>query len=383
MASIPMSDPRSQPARVSATAGRADGSRLEGLDALRGLAALLVFLHHGRADELGLGPLGRSGQLGVVVFFVLSGYLIWRPFVDGEVDLRRYAIRRLARIYPAYLAALVALSLVHGSRQLLDFPAHFLLLAQNNDPRTFQTLLYPAWTLQLEVTFYVLAPIVATVARGRVAWLVALGLASLLTAAAIRLTSTLDPGELARTLSGFPLKAWLFVPGMLLAVAAARRPDVVAFLGSRRGSAVAAAAFLLALAVTPVERLPHSQNGNVLLEGLGVLIAVPLVAACLNGRGRLPVLVGFGAALSYPFYLWHADVLDLLHSTGLHGWAWLAVGLALTTVIAVASYRLVEQPALQLARRWEDRVVDGWRSVDLLRRRSVRAAARRLGDSSA
>lgn len=84
------------------------GHRDAGLDALRAIAALMVFVHHAQLPFVSDWISGLSA--GVLVFFALSGYLLYRPFVVArttgrDVDLAAYAVRRLARIMPAYLVA--------------------------------------------------------------------------------------------------------------------------------------------------------------------------------------------------------------------------------------------------------------------------------------
>src|SRR4051794_40093700 len=96
-----------------------DRSRSAPLDGLRGLAALSVLVYHVALATVGAGAVaGAAGALhfGVPVFFVLSGLLLYLPFVRARMDgrprpsLRRYAVRRLARIVPAYWAALLGLN---------------------------------------------------------------------------------------------------------------------------------------------------------------------------------------------------------------------------------------------------------------------------------
>lgn len=99
---------------------------LAGADGVRALACLWVFGHHVvlllDLPHRGAGKLfGRYGPLGVVVFFVLSGFLLaqpwWRALASGgpPPDLRDYARRRAARIVPAYALCLVVSFLVFGA----------------------------------------------------------------------------------------------------------------------------------------------------------------------------------------------------------------------------------------------------------------------------
>src|SRR3954470_1236399 len=97
-------------------------ARLGGLDALRAVAAGLVFVCHAALfwsqqtdswHETSRSAAAQLGTFGVAIFFVISGCVIFRPFLGGRpVDLVAYARRRLARIVPAYWVALVVFALV-------------------------------------------------------------------------------------------------------------------------------------------------------------------------------------------------------------------------------------------------------------------------------
>ena len=108
------------------------------MDGLRGLAALAVVVLHvwmytdanfpkpGRTDLLdrAIGEL----RIAVVLFFVLSGFLLAQPWINGRPPaLGRYAVRRFARIAPAYWAAVIgSLALLHGTGHGRDIAVHDL-----------------------------------------------------------------------------------------------------------------------------------------------------------------------------------------------------------------------------------------------------------------
>ena len=193
----------------------AERTRSGGIDALRVLAAAMVFVFHaGSAYRLtGLGPLGARGSNGVLLFFVISGYVLWLPFARGTVDLRGYASRRIRRIYPAYLAALIGCALLSGTA----VPLSYLLFLQSPNIADPRTLLAVSWTLVIEVAFYATLPLLGMALR----WvsprhrptaiilvggmLVLLSLASV--GSAIPLTG---PLSLARY-------GWMFIPGIFVA----------------------------------------------------------------------------------------------------------------------------------------------------------------------
>jgi peptidoglycan/LPS O-acetylase OafA/YrhL len=172
------------------------GRYLGGLDGLRGLACLAVILAHCFAHFAPITtPTGVAQVLsqGLTVFFALSGMLIYTPFArdiatgSRRLDVRRYARRRLLRVYPVYLAIFLfvdfALRAVYvtnavdtskpgtdaGTGMMTD-PGSFLLnlsLLQTFFPHTIQTGINPSWSLTTELTFYAILPILALPLVGR------------------------------------------------------------------------------------------------------------------------------------------------------------------------------------------------------------------------
>src|SRR5579872_3386604 len=151
------------------------------LDALRGTTALLVLASH--ADLLGGATPDRalvnlsgffihSMALSVDLFFALSGYLVAGPFIRALVEgtplpeLRDYALRRGSRILPAYWVALGVVLVVArpAGVHVWQLPVHFLLL-QSLVPGESQMIFFVAWTLGLEMVFYLLLPVVARMVR--------------------------------------------------------------------------------------------------------------------------------------------------------------------------------------------------------------------------
>ncbi|MEI9939933.1 MAG: acyltransferase [Pseudomonadota bacterium] len=151
------------------------GERDEALDGLRGIAALTVVLFHCGVD-LHAPPLFMPGFTGVHLFFVLSGYLISRPFwarLSSEQPLpswRKYAARRFVRIYPTYFVALVVFVAMRfaghlhapGFRSVL---LHALLVFNWGAPAEFLAINVVMWTLAIEAQFYLIVPIAAAFAN--------------------------------------------------------------------------------------------------------------------------------------------------------------------------------------------------------------------------
>ena len=100
--------------------------------------------------------------MGVTIFFVISGFLLYRPFVRshlharGKIALESFWWRRALRIFPAYWVALIAAILLFRSTSLhgfWDYTRHFLLV-QIYQPKYGLAGIVPTWTLAVELSFY-------------------------------------------------------------------------------------------------------------------------------------------------------------------------------------------------------------------------------------
>ena len=267
-------------------------------------------------------------QNGVMLFFCLSGYLLYRPFVRGRVVLRDYFRNRAVRIIPAYLVALIGVTMLSGDRTFLEKPLTFLLLAQNYDPSTWQGFLGVSWTLVLEAQFYVTLPILAFVIGRSVLRLAVVGAASFMLVLFLAMQSwDVDPRLVTST---YPAMFWAFVPGMWLAL----RPD-----DDRRF----ASSWILVGGIALLVVGTFSPWASVdVPSALGSLFVVGWTVARRPALGLLAPLAAAGAALTYSMYLWHVDVIRAFGG----GPASVIAGLAIASVI----YVLIERPILRLGR---------------------------------
>src|SRR5258708_24969859 len=112
---------------------RVDSFYRPGLDILRALAFLLVFVAHGLVSELDkptqLGAIGRAGEFGVCVFFFLSSYLITELLLREKrethtIHIPAFYVRRILRIWPLYFAML-GVGRIYG----LFYPTLYVFLA--------------------------------------------------------------------------------------------------------------------------------------------------------------------------------------------------------------------------------------------------------------
>ena len=375
----------------------ASSSRVPELDAVRAIAVLGVLAGHayllgGTAPpHTSRAPgdmLINAGGQGIWLFFALSGYLIAGPFVRalarGEPlpGTGRYALRRAARILPAYWIALAALLVVVPvSLDWWQLPLHGALL-HNLVPGEGQAVFFVAWTLGIEALFYAFVPLAAWAAR-RVAGGGATAAAPGAAARPLR-PRTLAAGVLALWAASIAWSLWAaaeypnvgpfaavenadvfrlslpallsaFCPGILVAVAREAGSPLL----DRRAEPLLA----LALALAAAALLLNTASSTVLLDASRQVWAVAaglVLVAALAGWGRLGptarALAPIGL-VSYGLYLWHWVALKALQDAGVSveaGFAsWplrIAVLLAASLPFAVASWLLVEKPLLRLTR---------------------------------
>lgn len=173
--------------------GSSFGTRLSGIEGLRALAASTVLVYHvwlfaaPGGHQPGLGYLGRfmpDLAFGVILFFGLSGFLLYRPFAaallrgDRRTSFPQYLRNRALRILPAYWAILLITSFVLGSTRIRDSEGELVtaplsdpaavaqnaFLVQNYQPRGVVTGIGPAWSLAVEVVFYLTLPLLVLMA---------------------------------------------------------------------------------------------------------------------------------------------------------------------------------------------------------------------------
>jgi peptidoglycan/LPS O-acetylase OafA/YrhL len=354
------------------------------LDGVRGLAALLVVLTHvgyQTGETIGgvHGALLARADFGVALFFVLSGLLLYRPWVVAEATgsavpgWGRYYRRRAVRILPAYWLALLAVLMLapHDGRSAADVVANTTLTQVYGGGHLLADFTQ-TWSLCTEILFYLLLPPVA-VAVGRLAGPPArLGLLAAVMAANLVWTG-LAATEALPTLAStwLPGHAGWFAAGMLLAALtddAARRPDSLPGrwqrdFADRPGTVVLLAVTVAALAVTPLAGprtlAPTTPGESVVKELLYGVVALLLVAAALVASPGTPLARVLGAPMArwtgrvgYGVFLWHLLVLDgVMHLLGtpLFGGDALRVGVltvAGSLLVAWLSWTVLERPLL-------------------------------------
>lgn len=334
-------------------------SRIPSLDGLRGISIALVLAGHlsGTRNLLGGGRLPdvhTLGDLGVRVFFVISGFLITGLLLDeidrrGRISVARFYARRALRIFPAaylYMAVVLGLGAAGILRLAPDDAVHALTYTVNYHHMRSWYVSH-LWSLGVEEQFYLGWPLVLALLGRRIG----LGLAAALVVAApvVRVVTFAGfPDRRVEIGEAFSTVADALATGCLLAGLRARlgrSPRYLAFLRSRWFFVVAglgAAAF----AFDRFAFIDYALGQTILNVAIALAIdrwtrfpegAVGLV---LNGRA----LVWLGT-LSYSIYLWHAPFVNPIARGDATVFP---VSVALAFACAVASYRLLERPLLGL-----------------------------------
>lgn len=304
-----------------------DRSRSSGLDGLRAIAALAVVAFHlHTVSGVSFGPLDPvvgGADSGVYLFFALSGYLLYKPFVRGDVDLVGYGLKRFGRLLPGYLVALAGLTILTGSQLPIQHPLPFLTMSSSYD-LGLRGFLGNAWTLSAEILFYVTLPLIARAARDREALVLGgLAIVSVCAATYHRLVLTPDNAWITAT---YPVVFYAFVPGMLLAVLEAKFPAQLRRLRHWPYLAVGIGYLVLGTLTTILPVALATGFGSALVMGW-----------LLNHRLPGGKVLAFGGGASYSLYLWHKDALIVFGP-------WL--GLLIAVVAGCLSWAVIERPIL-------------------------------------
>ncbi|MEP5152407.1 acyltransferase family protein [Planktotalea sp.] len=324
------------------------------IDGLRSIAVLAVVLYH-----FGITGL-QGGFVGVDIFFVISGFLIggllWREGQsNGAISLKRFYMRRIKRLAPAYVAMAMA-SLIVGYIVLLPFEfrefgksliaatvylsnVNFFREAGYFDSASEDKVLLHTWSLSVEEQFYIVLPILMVLLLRKPLGLRALLWVSFAVSliACIWMTTRSQPAAFYL----FPFRAWELLAGVLLAIESQRRtlPQNGAL------SWVGLILILVSIALIPASAQFPGWHAIGPVLGTVMLIANGQHDNPVNRAlsQKWPVAIGL---ISYSLYLWHWPVLTLSsyyrggYSNGLETAFWLLLSFAL----AYLSWRFIERP---------------------------------------
>ena len=326
------------------------------LDGLRGFAILLVM-----ADHAGIGIASRAGNLGVTIFFVLSGFLITTLLLEerarhGRISLPRFYWRRALRLLPALAVLLGVVAVLMGVAGRTGeiggdvIPALFYFMNWATVAGNNPGLLSHTWSLSIEEQFYLVWPVlligILALSRGRVRWVVGLLVVVILTAIVLRFILWTGEGVYLRVYFGTDTRMDALAIGCLLAVAFRRRPVAVPPL------AMAGLA-----AVIPITAWTTNDESLATIGfAVTALAAAGLVAGAAMGNGQRVLAwrpLAYLGIISYGLYLWHRPVMRTFTDSGLGGVPWaVAVMFAVSIALAFVSRRFIEDPFLRLKDRY-------------------------------
>ncbi|GAB2545631.1 acyltransferase family protein [Rhodanobacter koreensis] len=343
------------------------GRRIPSLDGFRAISILMVIYGHlcgTRHFPVSIQEYGRwcgdVAHLGVLVFFVISGFLITSLLMSeremtGAISLKRFYLRRIVRIFPAFYAFILvmAIATLLGAVQLTgrDF-AYALTYTVNFEPNRSLPIGH-LWSLSVEEQFYLLWPLTLLVLHERralFAAVVAIFTGPLVRVAILEWMFHVDSHSLNGMLTSFPAMFDYLAAGCALALL---RP----WLLTRTWYLRLTASPWLALAVPLV--LLINRMGS---DPVAVLLGSPVMNVCIallieSGTRHAGSLAGrflnwkpvvFLGVLSYSLYLWQSPFFD--HRSD----AWMNAfpqNLMFVFLAALASYFLIEHPFVRLRRR--------------------------------
>ena len=326
-------------------------TKYDSVQALRAIAALMVLLFHSklvfgdretRESLVRIPGFTDFGDLGVNLFFVISGFIIATIVSRPEFRLREYFWRRILRIYPL-LWIVMFVGICHYflrnwfAWDLNEAGMKGMLLSAVAFPQAASPFWQPGWTLEHEVLFYFIAAGVAPFFGlvGLTIFLLVLGTLGILFAFGwdYHITSNAQiyfaGGVIAYLSRNAPLR-WSV-------------PVFVIFLG------------VYYLGLYGVIAINNATFGHYIFSvGTAALIVAVL---SLERRGMPPpkAVVGLGDA-SYSLYLWHWMLIPIVgvfrdnFGGGAEVWRWIFVVTAIA--VALLSYQIIEKPIIAFSHRY-------------------------------
>ena len=384
----------------------------EGLDGLRAFAALLIVVDHS-AEFSGLtfrdnwmGPYFARLDIGVCIFFVLSGFLLFRPFVHAQFTGKTVSssgpfwFRRIVRIYPAYWVALTVALIFDLCEPVRDTTGHFLSFGlvhiYSRDISRIFSGITQSWSLVTELGFYFILPFLAMIGRR-------LGKGRSLHQQATRLLlwcCALAVGSLVFRIVMFKVSNWefatwggasvpwtpsymdTFAAGMLLAVFSAwidfhpQLKEKALQLTRRPWIWWTTALLLFWFMCTQLDLARGTSRVSfemeVVRQSLYGLIGIRLVVPIIFGVPRSGFVLRFLSwrpmaylgKISYGIYLWHMAFLYLainiwgwqrwtLEQPAIGNfWGWLSVSVIGSIAAASLSHHLIESPLTQSSKNF-------------------------------
>lgn len=368
---------------------------VNGLDGMRALAAYGVLATHagfntGRSlDNSPFAPFLARLDFGVTVFFLLSGFLLYRPFALAALadrpapGLGGFYLRRALRILPAYwVAVLVTLTVLSTRPASLGDFASYLGLIQTYNSHNVDPSLTQMWTLAVELSFYAVLPLLAALGRGRrprsvrAAFWRQAGLLAAMVVIAIAADVYAHSGSSdQRSLIWLPANLDWFAAGMLLALLSAVPAEASLVRGLRtrlqEWAQAPVTCWVIGLLFFWLATLPLAGPRDLTVPTGGQWTVKHWLYAFAAFALLIPLVFGDGGAigrflgskpmrllgeLSYGVYLWHLGLLLAIqrwlgqHTFGGHFLELFSLTAVAATGVAALSWFGFERRLLKLGR---------------------------------
>ncbi|MBP0590988.1 acyltransferase [Paraburkholderia sp. LEh10] len=340
------------------------------LDFVRGIAILAVMGFHFHTVQTGSTliaiieyPLKNFGREGVNLFFTLSGFLVGglllRQYAEtGHVDARRFIVRRMFKIWPAYYV-LILFHAIAGRHPLDTFLWQNLTHLQNY----FGTSISQTWSLAVEEHFYLILPAVLLLfARWKLRAGSIIGvLGSICALVLVARCIVVAGGNLDAAFFYTQYRIDSLLYGVILAAIYWMKPDVYQSIAKRTGLLLAVVGVLVAWLAFATKHVPLDESIGYTIQAIGFCAFIVLMLEhSAKVRNAFPYrAMAWLGVYSYGIYLWHSLALapgDMVirkaTALGLPPVATWVVALSVQAAIAIiAGYvmtRAVEYPFLRL-----------------------------------
>ncbi len=358
--------------------------RLEGIDLLRGIAVSVVVFYHfavilGLTDSPIFQYIYSFGLLGVPLFFIISGYLIYRS-IDYSISnkgikagLKQYTYHRLFRILPAYYFNFAIVLLIATFVISVDYLYSLGFIKQILSHLTFLSFFMyrdsglgingAYWTLSIEMLWYIVAPLFFIYIK-KDRYLVLLFILSFLYLTGIDFSLYDSVFNLDKQAADyFPLLFYISfqLPGQLIYFIAGI--FIYKYFNNQRSLSLSTQYFLSILSIS---FFIYVSNQNYFQTSFAIrnffILFTVVVLFILMHQSKLKWMGGLEwiGKISYSLYLWHMPILYVMKHTDIltHLSLWLVIIVFSIFLFAISSlsYYFIEEGGFHLRRKFEQRI---------------------------